>query len=101
MPLLAAWMYTYRLQPTAHVVAVPGWAPCMAEEAFPSVRSPSLWCTQTKESKACHCLQPGCIVQAATNGTPCGCARLGSLHDRRGVPFSTCPQFVVHSDEGI
>ena len=61
MPLLAAWMYTYRLQPTAHLVAVPGWAPCMTEEAFPSVRAPSLWCTQTKESKACHCLQPGCI----------------------------------------
>ena len=40
-------------------------------------------------------------VQAATNGTRCGCARLGSLHGRRGVPFSTFPQFVVHSDEGI
>ena len=26
-------------------------------------------------------------VQAATNGTPCSCARLGSLHDRRGFPF--------------
>ena len=40
-------------------------------------------------------------VQAAINGTPCGCARLGTLHDRRGVPFSMCPQFVVHSDDGI
>ena len=50
MPLLAAWMYTYRLQP---------------------------------------------------NGTPCGCASLASLDDIRGVPFSMCPQFVVHPDDGI
>ena len=32
-------------------------------------------------------------VQAASNGTPCGCARLGSLHVRRGVPFSMSPKF--------
>ena len=40
-------------------------------------------------------------VQAATNGTPCGCARLGFLHDRRGTPCSMSPRSVVHPDDGI
>ena len=32
------------------------------------------------------------FVKAATNSTPRGCARLGSLHDMSGVPFSTSPR---------
>ena len=101
MPLLAAWMYTYRLQPTAHLVAVPGWAPCTTEEVFPPTCAPSLWCAQTMESKVCHCLQPGCIRTGCNQRHTLLLCQAGSLHDNKGVPFSMCPQFVVHSDDGI
>ena len=73
----------------------------MTEEVFPSACARCLWCTQTMESKRAIAGRLDVYVQDATNGTPCGCARLGSLHDRRGVPFSMCPLFVVHSDDGL
>ena len=79
-------MYTYRLQPTARLVAVPGWAPCMTEEVSPSACAPGLWCAHTMESKACHCLQPGCIRTGCNQRHTSGCASLASLHDSNTPP---------------